>query len=47
MTIHHRSKIVDEPKSPAGEKRSSAAVIPTPPLESGDRLTREEFEPAL
>ena len=27
-----------------GEQRSSAAVIPLPPLESGDRLTREEFE---
>ena len=29
---------------PIGEQRSSAAVIPLPPLESGDRLTRAEFE---
>ena len=29
---------------PAGEKRPSAEAIPTPPLENGDRLTREEFE---
>lgn len=48
MTIHHSSKIADEQKStrhvPTGEKCSSTALIPPPPLESGDRLTRAEFE---
>ena len=38
----------DEQKStcndPASEQCSSATAIPTPPLENGDRLTREEFE---
>ena len=41
-------KLAEKQKStrndPADEQRSSAAVIPPPPLESGDRLTREEFE---
>ena len=46
MKISHT--FADEQKStcndPAGEKHPSAAAIPTPPLENGDRLTREEFE---